>query len=52
VVAEILETFEAWLPLDKFDNAEWIRWQWVKMFLKTFASEIQEVRKQGRQVNK
>ena len=25
VVADFLETFKTWLPLDNFDNAEWIR---------------------------
>jgi len=29
-----LETFESWLRLDNFDNAEWICRQWVEMFLK------------------
>jgi len=44
-VAECLATFENWLPLINFDNAEWIRQQWVEMFLKKSASEIQEARK-------
>jgi hypothetical protein len=33
-VADFLETIVTWLPLENFDNAEWIRWQWVEMFLK------------------
>jgi hypothetical protein len=51
-VADFLETFETWLPLDNFDNAEWIRRQWVEMFLKKCASEIREARKKGRRGNK
>jgi len=51
-VADFLETFESWLPLDNFDNAEWIRQQWVEMFLKKCASEIWEARKKGRRGNK
>jgi len=39
-VADFLATFETWLPLVNFDNAEWIRQQWVEMFLKKCASEI------------
>jgi len=30
-VADYLETFESWLPLDNFDYAEWIRRQRVEM---------------------
>ena len=52
VVAEFLETFETWLPLENFDNAEWIRQQWVEMFLKKCASEVREARKKGRRGNK
>jgi hypothetical protein len=33
-VADFLETIVTWLPLENFDNAEWIWWQWVEMFLK------------------
>jgi hypothetical protein len=44
-VAECLETFETWLHLDNFDTAEWIRRQWVEIFLKKCASEIWEARK-------
>jgi len=51
-VADFWETFETWLPLDNFDNAEWIRRQWVEMFLKKCASEIWEARKKGRRGNK
>jgi len=38
-VTDFLATFENWLPLVNFDNAEWIRRQWVEMFLKKCASE-------------
>jgi hypothetical protein len=51
-VADFLETFEKWLPLENFDNAEWIRRQWVEMFLKKCASEVREARKKGRRGNK
>jgi hypothetical protein len=44
-VADCLETFEKWLPLENFDNAEWIRRQWVEIFLKKCGSEISEGRK-------
>jgi hypothetical protein len=47
-VADCLETFETWLPLEYFDNAEWIRRQWVEMFVKKCASEVREARKKGR----
>jgi hypothetical protein len=46
---DIVETLENWLPLDHFDNAEWIRKQLVEIFLKKYASEIWEVRENGRQ---
>jgi hypothetical protein len=52
VVADFLATFETWLPLVNFDNAEWIRRQWVEMFLKQYESEIREPRKKGRRGNK
>jgi len=51
-VADFLATFKTWLPLVNFDNAEWIRRQWVEMFLKKCASEIPEARKKGRRGNK
>jgi len=51
-VADFWETFQSWLPLDNFDNAEWIRRQWVEMFLKKCASEIREAKKKGRRGNK
>jgi hypothetical protein len=38
--------------LENFDNAEWIRRQWVEMFLKKCASEVREARKKGKQGNK
>jgi hypothetical protein len=41
-----------WLPLEKFDNAEWIQRQWAEMFLKLSASEVREARKKGRRGNK
>jgi hypothetical protein len=50
-VAYFLDTFEKWLPLENFDSAEWIRRQWVEMFLKTCASEVRESRRKGRRGN-
>jgi hypothetical protein len=50
-VADFLETFETWLPLDNFDNAEWIHHQWVERFLKKCASKTREARKKGRRGN-
>ena len=50
-VSDFLETFENGLPLDTFDNGEWIRRLWVEMLLKKCASEIQEARKKGRRGN-
>jgi len=47
-VTTFLETFKNWLPLDNFDNEQWIGCQWVEMFLKTCASEIRETRKKDR----
>ena len=51
-VADCLETFKVWRPVDNSDNAEWIRRRWVEMFLKKCASEIREARKKGRRGNK
>jgi len=51
-VADCSVTFKTWLPLENFDNAEWICWQWVEMFLKKCASEVQGARKKGRWGNK
>jgi hypothetical protein len=51
-VADFLKTFETWLPLDNFDNAEFHLQQWVEMFLMKFASKIWEARKNGRPGNK
>jgi len=51
-VADCLETFDKWLPLENFDNAEWIRRQLVEMFLRKCPSEVREVRKKGRRGNK
>jgi hypothetical protein len=51
-VSHFLETFEKWLPLENFDNAEWFRQQWVKMCLKKCSREVREARKEARQGNK
>jgi len=51
-VADFLETFGILLPLEYFDHAECIRRQWVAMFWKQCANEIQEARKKGRGGNK
>jgi len=40
------------MPLENFNNAEWIRRHWVEMFLKKYASEVRESRKKGRRGNK
>jgi hypothetical protein len=47
-----LATFEIWLLLVDFDNAEWIRRQWVGMFMKRGASEIPEAKIKEKRVNK
>jgi hypothetical protein len=52
VVADFLKTFDTCLPLENLDNAEWIRRQWVEMFLKQCTSEVLEARKKGRRGNK
>jgi len=51
-VADFLETFKTWLPLENLDNAKRIRRQWVEIILKTCASEVREARKKGRRGNK
>ena len=51
-VTDFFATFENWLPLCNFDNAEWIRWQWVAMFLDEIAGEIPKARKNGWRANK
>jgi len=51
-VADFFDTFETWLPLENFGNAEWIWRQWVEMFLMKCASEVREARKKGRRGNK
>jgi hypothetical protein len=51
-VADFLATFEFWLLLFNLENAEWIRWQWVEIFLKKCESEIRVARKKGWQGNK
>jgi len=52
IVGDLLETLETWLPVENFDNAEWIRRQWVGMFLKKCESAVWQTRKKGRQGNK
>jgi len=52
VVADIMETFGTWLPLENFDYAEWIWRRWVEMFLKKCASEVREARNKGWRGNK
>jgi len=47
-----LVTFNTKLPLQNFNNAEWIRRQWVEMVIKKCATEVQEERKKGRRGNK
>jgi len=51
-VADCCEGFETWLPLENFDNAEWIWRQWVEMSLKKCAREVWEARKKGSRGNK
>jgi len=51
-VADLLKTFEKWLPLESFNNAEWIWRQWVEMIWKECAWEVREARKIGRRGNK
>jgi len=50
--ADFRETFDTWLLLENFANAQWIRCQWVVMFLKKCACEVWEMRKKGRWGNK
>ena len=50
--ADFLVTLETSLRLVNFDHVEWIHQQWVEIFLKKWASEIQEARKKGRRGNK
>jgi len=47
-VADCLVTSKATLPVKNVDNAGWIWRQWVELFLKKYASEIQEATKNGR----
>jgi hypothetical protein len=47
-VADFLVTFEKWLSLENFNNAEWIRRQWVEKVLKKCASDVWEAREKGR----
>ena len=51
-VADCLATFETWPPLVNFHKAEWIRWQWMDLFLKKRASDILEAGKNGNWGNK
>jgi hypothetical protein len=48
-VAECLETFENWLPLEYFDNSQWIQRQWVELCLKQCASDVLKSRQKGMQ---
>ena len=50
-VADLLETFEIWLSLKHFDNAEWIWRHWVEKFWKKSASVVRKVSKKGRRGN-
>jgi hypothetical protein len=47
-VADFLETFEKWLPLENFANAKWIRRQWEETFRKTCASKVRMVKNKRR----
>jgi len=51
-VPDFLETFESWMPVENFDNAEWILRQWVELVLNKSASHIREARKKERRGNK
>jgi len=51
-VADFLETFKTWLPLENFNNAEWIWRQWVEMFQKKCANEVRKAKKKGWRGNK
>ena len=51
-VTDFLATFENWLPLVILIKAEWIRQQWVEMFLKNCASKIRDGWELGRRGNK
>jgi hypothetical protein len=51
-VADFQQTFVQWLPLENFDNAEWIRQQCFEMFLRKCESEVLEARKKGRRGKK
>ena len=41
-VADCEKTFETWLPMEIFENAKWIRPQWVGMLLKKCPTEVRE----------
>jgi len=51
-VANVMETFETWLPWEKIDTAELIRWQWVEMIWKKCAGAVREERKMWRRASK
>jgi hypothetical protein len=51
-VADFLETFETWLPLENVDNAESIRRQWVRMILKKCPNDVRAAGKKWRGYNK
>jgi hypothetical protein len=44
-VTDLLPTLETWQPFVNIDIAEWIRLQWVEMFLKKCVGEIRQARK-------
>jgi len=46
-IADLLERFENRLPLDNFNNAEWICRQCVEKFLKKCVSAIWDARERG-----
>jgi len=52
LVAAVLALFENWLPLEYFENAEWIWWQWVELYLNKCASDIWDGRNHWRQGKK
>jgi len=51
-VAAILNNFETLLAVENFDNTQWIRRQWVEMFLTRCAIEVLDGRKKGSGGNK
>jgi hypothetical protein len=47
-VADLFTTFENWLPLGNFDNAEWIGQQWDEMLFRICECKIEKTTKMGR----